>query len=148
MVYANNLYKTEGIENNVYISCSEKIESFTGDKSYFMGTGGISNPQAIKIERLNNSNGLGKNTCIAYEIEIEIENFGTKEISIVLGAEDSIIDCKNTAYKYSKIANCKQELLACKNYWKEMLRTTSGIYAIRIYEYNVKWVDSISNISK
>lgn len=72
--------------------------------------------------------GLGKNSCLAYEIEIELENYGTKEISIVLGAEENIIDCKNTAYKFSKITNCKQELTKCKNYWRELLRKASGLY--------------------
>ena len=34
-----------------------------------------------------------------------------------------MIDCKNIAYKYSKISNCKQELNIIKNYWKEYLGT-------------------------
>lgn len=54
MIQAKNLYKTEEIENNVYISCSEKIESFTGDKNFFLGKGGISNPQGLRKARLNN----------------------------------------------------------------------------------------------
>ena len=31
------------------------------------------------------------------------------------------MDCKNIAYKYSKLQNCKQELERVKNYWKEFL---------------------------
>lgn len=37
------------------------------------------------------------------------------------GAEESIIDSKNMAYKYSKIQNCRQELEKVKNHWRELL---------------------------
>ena len=76
--------------------------------------------------------GLAKKTCIVYEIEIELESYANKEISLILGAEDNLIDCKNMAYKYSKIANCKQELLTNKNYWKELLRKVTSLYSIRV----------------
>ena len=58
---------------------------------------------------------------MAYEIEIELESFSNKEISFILGADENLIDCKNVSYKYSKINNCKQELLKVKNKWKEIL---------------------------
>ena len=66
---------------------------------------------------------MGRLSCIAYELEIEVESFGEKEISILLGAEENLIDSKNTCYKYSKIQNCKQELEKTKNYWKNTLET-------------------------
>ena len=121
IVYGKNLYRNELENTNVYISCSEKISSFTGDKNFFLGEGGISNPQALKKVRLNNENSIGKKACMAYEVEIELESYENKEISIILGAEESLIDCKNVAYKYSKIQNCKQELGVIKSFWKELL---------------------------
>ena len=148
MIWAKNLYKTEEQENLVYISCSEKITSYTADKDFFLGDGGISNPQALKKVRLNNDQGLGKKSCIAYEIEIELESYANKEVSLILGAEENLIDCKNIAYKYSKINNCKQEFIINKNYWKELLRKTSSLYTFGIYEYNVKWLDSLSDNCK
>ena len=123
-----NLYKTEEHSNLIYVSASEKINSYTGDKNFFLGDGGISNPQALRKVRLNNENGLGKKTCIAYEIEVELESYASKEISLILGAEENLMDCKNTAYKYNKLSNCKQELIRCKNYWKELLRKITSIY--------------------
>ncbi len=121
IILARNLYRSELENTKVYVSCSEKISSYTGDKNFFLGEGGIGNPQALRKVSLNNENSLGKKACIAYEIEIELESFASKEISIILGAEDTIIDCKNIAYKYSKIQNCKQELEKVKNNWKERL---------------------------
>ena len=121
IVYAKNLYRNEMENTQIYISSSEKIKSFTGDKRFFLGKGGISNPDGINKTTLNNENGLGKKSCLVYEIEISLESYQYKEISIILGAEDNLIDCKNIAYKYSKLQNCKQELDLVKSFWREFL---------------------------
>ena len=121
VLQAKNLYRHEIENTRIYISSSEKIKSYTGDKKFFLGKGGIKNPDGLKKVVLNNQNSLGKKPCMAFEIEVELESFENKEISIILGAEESSIDCKNIAYKYQKINNCKQELNQVKNYWKELL---------------------------
>ena len=120
-IIARNLYNNEIDGYSMYLSCSEKINSYTGDKNFFLGNGGLQNPDGISKIKLNNENSLGKSSCIAYEVDVELESFEEKEISIVLGAEDSILDCKNISYKYSKLQNCKQELEIVKNYWKNLL---------------------------
>ena len=148
IVWAKNLYQTEELENLIYISTSEKIKSYTGDKNFFLGNEGLSNPQGLRKERLNNETGLGKKSCMVFEIEIQLESYAKKEITLILGADEKIINCKNTAYKYSKIQNARQELEICKNAWKELLRKTTGIYPIRINKYIIKWLDTISNFSK
>ena len=121
LVLCKKLYKKELKNMQIYATSSEKIISYTGDKNFFLGEGGIGNPQALQKVSLNNENSLGKKSCLAYEIEIEVESFANKEISIILGADENVIDCKNTAYKYRKLNNCKQELEKVKNYWKELL---------------------------
>ncbi len=121
IICAKNLYLNDEQKKYIYVSSSQKIQSYTGDKKFFLGDGGLSNPDGIKKLSLNNNDSLGKKSCIAYEIEVEIESFSNKEISIILGAEEHIIDCKNIAYKYSKVQNCRQELEKIKNYWKETL---------------------------
>ena len=121
LIVSKNLYNNEIGNMKIYISSSEKILSYTGDKNFFLGKGGIENPDGLKKVCLNNQDSLGKKACIAYEIEVELESFASKEISIILGADEKIIDCKNIAYKYSKVTNCKEELEKVKNYWKELL---------------------------
>ncbi len=132
ILWAKNLYVGDIETNPIYISCSEKISSFTGDKNFFLGDGGISNPQALKKIILNNDETVGKKACLAYEVEVELESFASKDISIILGAEEKLMDCKNIAYKYSKLQNCTQELNAVKAYWKELLRKTPSLYSFRI----------------
>ena len=121
VITANNLYTNEIDNTKLYMSSSEKIKSYTGDKKFFLGKNGLSNPDGIKKLRLNNSDAIGRETCIVLEIEVEIESFSNKDIAFILGAEETIMDCKNIAYKYSKLQNCKQELERVKNYWKELL---------------------------
>ena len=118
ILIANNIFKEDEFNSNAYTTSSEKISSYTGNKEFFLGKEGLSNPNGIQKIKLNNENSLGNNNCICYEIEVELESFGTKEISIILGAEDNVVDAKNVAYKYSKIQNCKQELQLVKEYWK------------------------------
>ena len=120
MVIGENLYEAT-FKNKVFLTSSEKIKSFTGDKKIFLGKGGISNPDGLKKVRLNNSSGFGSTNCIAIQIDIELDSMSSKEIVLNLGVCENIIDGKNMAYKYNKIQNCKQELEAVKRNWKDTL---------------------------
>ena len=70
---------------------------------------------------LDNSSGLGENSCTAIEIEIELESFEEKEIVLQFGEEENILSAKDLSYKYSNLSNCKKELNDVKNYWYELL---------------------------
>lgn len=120
IVYAKNLYTNDFKEKVAYISTSEKIDSYTGNKDFFIGSGTIANPNALNKITLDNESGLGMNNCIAFEIEIELNPFENKELSICLGEENNKLDMKNIAYKYANISNCKQELNNIKKYWYEL----------------------------
>ena len=52
---------------------------------------------------------------------MEIESFSNKKVSLILGAEEGLMEAKDVAYKYSKIQNCKDELSRVKSYWNELL---------------------------
>ena len=120
LLVGENLYESV-FKNKAYLSSSEKIKSFTGDKKRFLGNGGISNPDGLNKVRLDNSSGLGKTNCMAIEINVEIDSMSSKEIILSLGVCENIIDGKNMAYKYSKIQNCYQALDEVKRKWKEMI---------------------------
>ena len=120
LIVAENLYESN-FKNKVYVSSSEEIKSFTGDKKFFLGEGGLSSPAGLKKVRLNNDTGLGKSPCMAIELELEIDSMSTKEFVLTLGADENIIDIKNTAYKYRKISNCTRELEDVKRKWKDIL---------------------------
>ena len=147
IIYAKSIYNTERSSIS-FISTNEKIRSYTGDNQFFTGGENADRPTGIEKERLNNETGLGKESCMAFEIDVELESYSDKEIVLMLGAYENLIDCKNTAYKYSKISNSKQELETTKRYWKELLRKITSIYTNRINKYIIKWMVGISNNSK
>lgn len=120
IIIAENLYNTESDNQSLYITSSEKIKQFTGDKKSFLGQGSLNNPEAINKDKLNNSNGLGRESCIVTKLEIELESFEIKEISLVLGSLEND-NYKDVAYKYSKVSNCKSEFEKVKRYWEELL---------------------------
>ena len=121
ILIARNLFKTDGMDSFAYISSSEKILTYTGNRKSFFGKSGISNPRALEQVRLDNDLGIGKRSCMAIELEVEIESFSDKKISIMLGGDENINNAKNTAYKYSKVSNCNIELEKVKNKWKNLL---------------------------
>ena len=147
IIYAKSIYNTERSSIS-FISTNEKIRSYTGDNQFFTGGENADRPTGIEKERLNNETGLGKESCMAFEIDVELESYSDKEIVLMLGAYENLIDCKNTAYKYSKISNSKQELETTKRYWKALLRKITSIYTNRINKYIIKWMVGISNNSK
>jgi len=121
LIYAKNLYSEDFKNKIMFVTSSEKISSYTGDKDSFIGNGTLQNPEGLKKVRLNNKSTLGKSPCICIEIELELESFGKKEIAIILGEENNLNDAKNTAYKYSKISNCKTEYEKSKKNWENLL---------------------------
>lgn len=121
VIYAKNLYNPLEKDSTVYVATSEKIDSYTGNKKFFIGNKTIEEPEAIYKVSLDNQNSLGTTPCIAIELDLNLEPFDTKTLSLVLGEEENLIDAKNIAYKYSNISNCKEELSNTKNYWYELL---------------------------
>ena len=121
IVLFRNLFNSDFSNDIVYVSSSEKIKSYTGNKEFFLGNGTLNNPDGLNKIELNNENSFGNNSCIVYEIEVEIDSFADKEIVFMVGAEESEIDAKNIAYKYSKIQNCNYELDNVKRYWNDLL---------------------------
>lgn len=116
-----NLYKDNFKDSIAFVSSSESIKSYTGNKDFFIGKGNISNPEALDKVALDNSGGLGGNSCVAIEIEVELESFEEKEIVLEFGEEENLLDAKDLSYKYSKVSNCMQELNSVKSFWYELL---------------------------
>ena len=117
LVYAKNLYNADFKNSIIYVSSSEKIQSYTGDKRSFIGNGNISNPDALDKISLNNENSLGKDSCIAIQLDIELKQFESKEISLIIGGEEKLVNVYDTAYRYSNIQKCRQELKNAKDTW-------------------------------
>ncbi len=115
------LNNTNEESKKVYISSSESINSYTGDKASFLFRSNLINPDGLEQIELNRDNSYGKEACVAIEWNIKLDAMEEKEIAIIIGAEESDIDIQDIAYKYSNIENCKEELDSVKKYWHELL---------------------------
>lgn len=120
LISAENLYEKE-ISKIAFVSCSEPINSYTGNKVSFIGNGNIETPEGLDKISLTNENSLGNNSCIAIQMDITIYPYENKEISLIIGEEENSLEVQDLAYKYSDIKKCKKELLEVKEFWKEKL---------------------------
>ena len=105
----------------LYVSSSEKINSYTGSRTSFEKNGGISNPEGLDQIELNRENSYGEDGIIAVEFYVTIEAFETKKISLLLGEENTKEECQDIAYKYANISNCKDECINVKKYWENLV---------------------------
>lgn len=120
-IYAKNIYG-EGISKIVYLTSSEKILSYTGNKKEFIGNKDLSNPEAIDKVELSSENSLGHEGCIAVQMEIEFEPYENKNIVLALGEGNDIYEAENIAMKYRTLTNAEDELRQVKDYWNSTLR--------------------------
>lgn len=119
-IFAKNIINTD-YKNLIFISSSESIKSFTGSKKEFLGTGDISNPSGLNLNNFSNKLWNKISNVIVIELEVQLESLEDKEISIVLGAGETKIECQDLAYKYSNLNNCIHENEIVKKYWSDLL---------------------------
>lgn len=118
---SNNLSNT----NIAYISSSEKIISYTGSKKSFIGSGNLTKPETLILNSrnnlLDNQNGLYEESIIALEIELNLKEYENKEITLILGEENSYEQVIKTRQKYTDIEKVKQELDNVKEFWSKKI---------------------------
>lgn len=120
-IYAKNIYG-EGLSDTVYLTASEAISSYTGNKREFIGSRDLSSPEGLDKVELSNENSLGHEGCIAAQIEIELEPYEDKKIVIGLGEEETSEEIESMAIKYRNLENAESELKRVKDYWNSILR--------------------------
>lgn len=111
----------EDIKSYVYITSSENIQSFTGDRKYFIGKGTLANPEGVKKVNLGNKIDIKENSIVALEFSVVLEAYASKEIVVNIGAEENKQEARDKAFKYASIGNCKVEYKQVKKYWEDML---------------------------
>lgn len=106
----------------MFITPSIKINSFTGDKDNFIGNGELQDPDALYVN-LNNSSGLGKNSCIGIEFLLKLDKFENKEFNILIGETNSKEEIEELNEKYSITETVDKEYKNTKQKWSDLLNT-------------------------
>ena len=118
----NNTYQTEFPQSIVSLSCSEAVNSYTGDNEEFIGdSGDLSSPTALKREKLSNRVGAGFLPCGAIQIEISLQPNEEKDISFLLGYSNDSNSLEKLITQFKDIKNAEVALAETKNYWKNLL---------------------------
>ncbi len=123
VILENKGIQTEEMPNALlFVSCSEKIESYTGSKESFVGQGNLTNPDGLYQVELDKQNTLWQQGggIIAIEIETELEALESKKIVFTMGVGEKVIDCQDMAYQYSKLPKAIEEYEKTKRYWKNL----------------------------
>ena len=121
IVYGINRF--ENLVNKIcYLSSDVEINSYTGCKQSFIGKNNIKKPEALFMNTLDNSSGLGEESCMAIKLNIELRPYDSMDIAIIFG-EDEENDIKKLVKKYSNIENCKSILEDTKKYWRNIVDT-------------------------
>lgn len=121
VLFAKNLYCMEGTSSLCYITTNEELVSYTGNKEFFIGKGTVQSPEALDKVSLDEQTGVQTDSCMAIQIEVELNSYETKEISLLLGAGEDLLELKNTAYQYTNLSNCRQELDKVKKQWQNLV---------------------------
>ena len=107
-IYCKNLCSSD-IDSISYIYSSEKILSYTGDSN---------SVNIYKDSELNLEDSLGNKPCMAIKIQVQLNPFEEKQISLILGAKQ-----KNEEFRleYKGTDKCEEEYRKTKNYWINLL---------------------------
>jgi len=75
ILLVKNVFANEDFKDKImYVSSNEEIGTFTGDKTEFFGNGSIEEPDGL-YKALSNHSGVGKDSCIGFEINLAFDNF-------------------------------------------------------------------------
>lgn len=124
-IQIRNIFAEECFKNRImFIAPNIKINSFTGNKENFIGHGSINDPDAL-YTNLDNSSGLGKNSCIGIEFLIKFGKFESKEFNILIGEANDTEEIERYLEKYENKENLEKEYEITKQKWNDLLNTVT-----------------------
>lgn len=120
-VCVNNPFSIDFPDRLAYVTTSENIISYTGDRREFIGSGSMVSPSSLRYESFSNKVGAALDPCMAFQVKIELKPLSEKEISFILGHSKIEENYEKIAQSYKSLANCKNELKHIQRFWKEHL---------------------------
>jgi cellobiose phosphorylase len=107
-----------------FISCSEKISDYDGDKDSFVGQyGSIQNPAGISSKSLNKKLGKWNDSIGSIKTEIDIEPGETKNLNFFLGIKKNKKAINSSLIKFSNQKNVDDALAEVKLFWQKTFDT-------------------------
>jgi cellobiose phosphorylase len=123
---AHNYYNTEFPGRIAFIDVNDGTRTLTGDRKEFLGrNGSLSQPAALKHERLSGKVGAGLDPCGAVQVAFDLEDGQGRETSFRLGVGRNPADVQNLIQRFRRVDASRVALEGVWAYWKRTLGTVN-----------------------
>jgi len=117
---ARNFYNTDFSEAVAFVDVADS--TLTGDRKEFLGrNGSMSNPAALKRERLSGETGVGLDPCGAVQVTLDLPDEEERETQFCLGAGRDLAHAQNLIEHYREAGAAQAALEGVWQYWKQTL---------------------------
>ena len=119
---AKNAYGRECANRIVFAHISEKDNSFTGNRTEFIGrNSSMASPAAMRRKRLSGKVGAGLDPCIGLQTQITLLENQERELVFILGAAKSVDEIHSYVQQMGGLAGARQVLDHVHEYWNHTL---------------------------
>ncbi|MBC7755096.1 MAG: hypothetical protein H7Z20_00330 [Bdellovibrio sp.] len=119
---AKNAYGRECANRIVFAHVSEKDNSFTGNRTEFIGrNSSLASPAAMRRRRLSGKVGAGLDPAIGLQTQINLLENQEREIVFILGAAKNSEEIQGYVQQMGFVAGARQVLDAVHEYWNHTL---------------------------
>lgn len=121
-ILARNVYSPEFSDRVAFFSCSETNQSFTGDRTEFLGrNGNLKKPLAMQRVRLSGRVGAGYDPCAAIQAPLQLADGQERIITFTSGAACGTAETKTLAQRYRTVESAHQAIEGVWDYWSRTL---------------------------
>ena len=122
LLWVRNAYNVDFGDRWAAVSCSEPLESFTGDRTEFIGRNrDLNDPAALAYERLSNRAGAGLDSCAALQVRVTLAPGEEREIIFCLGAAGDQEQLRAGLALARTVSAARQALDRVRAHWREVL---------------------------
>jgi cellobiose phosphorylase len=123
-ILAKNIFNIDFSNYTAFFDTDETHKSITGDRTEFIGrNSSLINPDAMNKSKLSGRTGAGFDPCAAFQITIELEEDGEKEIVFRLGAAKDAEGAVALARRVKGLSFAQEALQKNINKWTNILTT-------------------------
>ena len=117
-----NLDNTEFVDRIVYLDVNDATRTVTGDRKEFIGrNGSLSQPAALKRERLSGRVGAGLDPCGAMQVAFDLPDGQERETIFRLGVGHGQQDVQNLIHRFRRADAALGALKGVWSYWNRTL---------------------------
>ena len=119
---ARNPWRNEDGQQVAFVDMLGKQMSWSADRRDFLGTlGSLSAPNGLSpTAKLSNHVGAGLDPCCAMQTVVELAAGQSRDVTIILGAANSIIEVQALIARY-RLKHTDDILVEVKDYWSQTL---------------------------